>query len=280
MRPAEILELMNRQDRRVVAAVASEGPRIVRAASWMAAALARSGRAVFVGAGTSGRLGVLEAAECPPTFGTDPGQIVALMAGGNDSVFRSREGAEDDGQAAMDQVAKLEVTAADLVVGISASSVTPFVGAAVGSSRRRGAKTVLVTCGRRPRGLVDLVIAPKVGAELIAGSTRLKAGTATKLVLNQMTVLAMVRSNKVHGPFMVDVMPSSRKLHDRALRIVARLANVDRSRAKELVDSCGGHVKTAVLVGRSTLAVAEATTLLATCKGNLRRALKRVASDV
>jgi len=275
----EILDLLDREDHRVVEAVAGEARRIARAARWLADCLAADGRCVLLGAGTSGRLGVLEAAECPPTFGTRPDQILALMAGGRASVFRSREGAEDERPGSHAELRRLGITEADLLIGISASSVTSFVEGGLEFGRGAEAKTILVTCGRRPRGVADLVIAPQVGAEPIAGSTRLKAGTATKMVLNRITVLAMVRLNKVHGPFMVDLAASSSKLRDRARRIVSRLANVPPARAQELLETCSGRVKTSVLVGRSRLGASEAESLLRACHGSLRRALRRVGAD-
>src|SRR5712664_1250585 len=183
MTPREIAALMNREDRRAVLAVGRAQPQIAAAVDMIVAALRDGGRLFFVGAGTSGRLGVLEAAECPPTFGTPRRLVQAIIAGGHAAVFRSREGAEDDARAAARAVGT-RVRPGDVVVGVSASGVTPFVRAALAAARRRGARTVLVACNARGRGLV---IAPATGPEVLAGSTRLKAGTATKLVLNTLT---------------------------------------------------------------------------------------------
>src|SRR5437660_2189520 len=215
--PLEIAVLMNREDRRAVAAVGRVTRATAAAVGLIVGALRRGGRLIFVGAGTSGRLGVLEAAECPPTFNTPPGLVQAVMAGGRASVFRSREGAEDDAQ---DAIRRLRARArpGDVVVGISASGVTPFVRAALREARARGCRTVLVSChpSRSLRGLADVLVAPAPGPEVLAGSTRLKAGTATKLVLNTLTTASMARLGKVYGNRMVDVQPRPRKLRARA----------------------------------------------------------------
>lgn len=271
--PARILALMAREDRRVVTAVQHEAPAIERAAAKCARALDEGGRLFYVGAGTSGRLGVLEAAECPPTFGTEPGQIAAILAGGDEAVFLSREGAEDDTAAARRALRGRRLRSRDLVVGISASSVTPFVRAALEFARERSAETILVTCGKPGRGLARLVVAPQVGPELVAGSTRLKAATATKLVLNQMTLLAMVSLGKIYGPYMVDVKPTSAKLRDRARRMVASLGGVSVSRAGKLLAAADDEVKTAILVARLRLSVEESRRMLAERKGRLRELL-------
>jgi N-acetylmuramic acid 6-phosphate etherase len=269
-----VLRLMAREDERVVRAVRAESSSIERAARRMTRVLASGGRVFFAGAGTSGRLGVLEAAECPPTFGTDPDRIVALIAGGSRAVFRSVEGAEDREKEGAKLLRDRKLGASDLVVGISASSVTPFVRGALAFARRRKASTVLVTCGPRPRGLAGVVVAPKVGPEVLAGSTRLKAGTATKLVLNQMTLLAMIRSKKVFGPFMVDVRPKSKKLLDRATRIVQSLGKVGLVKGEALLGRSRGDVKVAVVMARLGVSLAEARRSLARTDGDLRKVLR------
>ncbi|MBI3087313.1 MAG: N-acetylmuramic acid 6-phosphate etherase [Candidatus Omnitrophica bacterium] len=215
-----LLRLMSREDARVPRAVRRVIPQLGRAIELTVKRLRTGGRLVFLGAGTSGRLGVLEAAECPPTFNTPPARVQAVMAGGRPAVFRSREGAEDDRRAARRAVSS-RVRAGDVVVGISASGVTPFVEAGLRESRRLGCSTILVTChpGSRLRRTADVVIAPRTGPEVIAGSTRLKAGTATKLILNMLTVAAMARLGRVSGNLMVNVRPASRKLRARAARI-------------------------------------------------------------
>jgi len=256
--PLRIARLMNREDRRAVAAVGRVAPRIAAAVTLIARALGAGGRLFFVGAGTSGRLGVLEAAECPPTFGTPPRLVQAIMAGGRASVFRSREGAEDDGPAAARAV-RARVRAGDVVVGVSASGVTPFVHAALAAARARRAATVLVSCNPRPGVSVraDVVIAPAPGPEVLAGSTRLKAGTATKLVLNTLTTGSMARLGKMYGNRMVDLQPRSRKLRERALRLVAELGGVPRARARRLL-AAAGNVRVAIVMARTGRSAAAA----------------------
>lgn len=268
-----VVDLMGREDRKVVEAVRREAPRIERAGRVMAKVLASGGRVFFTGAGTSGRLGVLEAAECPPTFGTDPDRIVALIAGGRDAVFESVEGAEDRLRDGESQLKARRLTHKDLVIGISASSVTPFVRGTLGLARAKGASTVLVTCSPRARGFADVVVAPRVGAEILAGSTRMKAGTAAKLVLNQITLVAMLRLKKVCGPFMVDLKPRSAKLRDRARRMVALLGSVDRETAASLLDQSQNEVKTAVVMARLGITADDARKRLRSKRGDLRAAI-------
>src|SRR5256885_9093190 len=221
---------MNREDRRAVAAVGRVRRDLAAAVELIVDALRRGGRLVFVGAGTSGRLGVLEAAECPPTFGTRPGQVQAIMAGGRGSVFRSREGAEDDARAARRAV-RARVRRGDVVVGVSASGVTPFVRAALAAASVRGAATILVACNAARAEGRALLIAPAPGPALLAGSTRLKAGTATKLVLNTLTTASMTRLGKVYGNRMVDLQPRSAKLRAPAERLVGATARLRPRRA-------------------------------------------------
>ena len=249
--PLGIARLMNREDRRAVAAVGRVAPRIAEAVTLIVTALSSGGRLFFVGAGTSGRLGVLEAAECPPTFGTSPRLVQAIMAGGRASVFRSREGAEDDDRTAA-RLVRTRVRAGDVVVGISASGVTPFVHSALRAANARGARTILVACNPRPdrRVPASVVIAPTPGPEVLAGSTRLKAGTATKLVLNTLTTAVMTRLGKVYGNRMVDLQPRSRKLRERALRLVIELGRVSRPRARQLLDA-SGNVRVAIVMART-----------------------------
>jgi N-acetylmuramic acid 6-phosphate etherase len=271
--PLAIAALMNREDRRTVRAVRRVLPSIAAAVETIAASLAAGGRLFFVGAGTSGRLGVLEAAECPPTFGTSPRTVQAIMAGGRASVFRSREGAEDDA-AASRQAVRARVRPGDVVVGISASGVTRFVRAALATARGRGARTVLVVCNRtRDRRLADVVIAPVPGPEVLAGSTRLKAGTTTKLVLNTLTTASMVRLGKVYGNRMVDLVPRSRKLEQRAVRLVQEIAGVPRPRAQRALTAARGRARLAIVMARTGLGVTGARALLARHGGALRRVL-------
>jgi N-acetylmuramic acid 6-phosphate etherase len=273
--PRAIARLMNREDARAVRAVGRAGAAIARAVDLIVASLAARGRLVFVGAGTSGRLGVLEAAECPPTFGTPPRLVQALMAGGRGAVFRAREGAEDDARAARRAV-RGRARRGDVVVGVSASAVTPFVAAALATARRLGARTVLVTCNpSRPRGIAaDVVIALDPGPEVVAGSTRLKAGTASKLVLNTLTTAAMARLGRLHGNRMVDVQPRSRKLRERAARLVAELAVSSLPRARRTLARAGGRVRLAVVMERRNLSAGGAARVLRAAGGSLRSAMQ------
>jgi N-acetylmuramic acid 6-phosphate etherase len=262
------------EDRRALLAATRERASVAKAADLAADTLESGGDVVFLGAGTSGRLGVLEAAECPPTFGTDPRRIRAVMAGGPDAVFRSREGAEDretDGQREGRRLRQM-----DLLVGISASSVTPFVRGALAGARSRGARTVLLTCspGRGLRSLADVLVAVPTGPEVLTGSTRLKAGSATKAVLNAITTAAMVRLGKAYENLMVDLKPTSAKLQDRSRRIVGAGAGVGPARARRLLESAGGEVKTAIVMGRLRVEPDEARKRLAATGGRVRKALE------
>ncbi len=272
--PLEIATLMNREDRRAVAAVGRARRAVARAVGVIVDAFRGGGRLVFVGAGTSGRLGVLEAAECPPTFSTRPGLVQAVMAGGRASVFRSREGAEDDTRDAVRQV-RSRVRRGDVVVGVSASGVTPFVRAALREARARGCRTILVACNPSPslRGSAEVVIALAPGPEVLAGSTRLKAGTATKLVLNTLTTASMARLGKVHGNRMIDLQPRSAKLRARAERLVAEIAGVPRARAARALADSRGTTRLAILMARHSRSRQAAASLLRRSGGDLRAAL-------
>ena len=270
--PGEIARLMNRADAGALRAVGRAAPVIGRAVAAIVERLAAGGRLIFVGAGTSGRLGVIEAAECPPTFNTRPGQVEAVMAGGRRAVFRSVEGAEDDARAGARAIRR-RARRGDAVVGIAASGVTPFVRAALGEARRRGALTVLVTCNpAAPRGGARIVIALGVGPEVLAGSTRLKAGTATKLTLNTLTTAAFTRLGKVHGNRMVDLQPRSAKLRVRAERLVAELGRVSAPRARRLLVQAKGSAKVAVVMARRRVTAAQARRALRAARGFLGRA--------
>lgn len=270
-----IARLMNREDQAAVRRVRRAVPAVGRAVNLIVEALSRGGRLFFMGAGTSGRLGVLEAAECPPTFGTPPGLVQAIMAGGRASVFRSREGAEDDARAAARTV-RQRLRAGDVLVGVSASGVTPFVRAGLAEARRLAARTVLVVCNPRPaRTAAEVVIAVAPGPEVLAGSTRLKAGTVTKLVLNTLTMASMARLGRVHGNLMIDVQPRSAKLRARASRLVQQLAAVSPPAARRALRAAGGRVRLAVLIARTGLELAPARRLLRESGGSLRDALER-----
>ncbi len=273
MGPARIVALMQSEDRRLLPALRAARPAIARAALWLRDSYLAGGDAWLVGAGTSGRLAVLEAAELPPTFGTHPRRVRAVTAGGRRAVFRALEGAEDRRDEGARAVSRARP--GDLVVGVSASSVTPFVRGALAAGRARGARTVLLTCGR-PKGrrpIADLVILLPVGPEVLAGSTRLRAGTATKLALNQITTAAFASAGKVFGPWMVDLRAGSAKLKDRAARIVAAAAETSPRRARALLSQAGGQVKVAIVMGRSRTTAAAARRLLERAGDDLRRAL-------
>src|SRR5688500_9917567 len=250
MSVGEAVALMNEQDARAVAAVKAEAPNVARAVELVAAALRGGGRLIYVGAGTSGRLGVLDASECPPTFRTDPQQVQGIIAGGEDAMFRAKEGAEDDAQKGAATVDEKEVGANDVVMGIATGGTTPFVHGALRRARERGAKTIFFSCVQPVPGepKVDVVIRPLTGPEVLTGSTRLKAGTATKLVLNQITTLAMVRLGKVYENLMVDLRASNTKLVDRATRMVATLTGASRKEAADLLKKTDGHVKLAAVM--------------------------------
>jgi N-acetylmuramic acid 6-phosphate etherase len=275
MNTARVVSLLLEEDRRAVGAAVRQSRAISRAAERAARALEAGGSVVFLGAGTSGRMGVLEAAECPPTFGLDPKQVRAVMAGGEGAVFRAVEGAEDNEENGRREASALRPP--DLLVGISASSVTPFVRGALAAARENHVETVLVTCapGRGVGRRADTVVAIATGPEVLTGSTRLKAGSATKAALNAITTAAMVRLGKAYENLMVDLRPGNAKLQDRARRIVAAAAGVDRDEAERLLSLAGGEVKTAIVMGRRGVSAETARARLAAAKGHVRRALRR-----
>ena len=270
----EVVSLLLEEDRRGLDLALTNSGAIAQAADWVAESLAAGGSIVFAGAGTSGRLGVLEAAECPPTFGSRPEQIRALMAGGNDAVFRAKEGAEDDEEAGRNAVADLGAN--DLLIGLSASSVTRYVQGALSQARQQRVRTILVTCAAA-EGLdsqADLVVGLATGPEILTGSTRLKAGSATKAVLNAITTAAMVRLGKVYGNLMVDLRPGSAKLQDRALRIIESATDVSADQAQELHEAADGNLKIAILMGKLDISPEEANERLENAGGHLRKALE------
>jgi N-acetylmuramic acid 6-phosphate etherase len=272
----EILGLIHREDATVARAVAAERANLARGVRLLLERLRSGGRMTFVGAGTSGRLGVLEAAELPPTFDTPPDLAQAVMAGGPECVWASKEGAEDDARDGARQVRLRKVRAGDVVIGIAASGVTPFVHGALAEARRRGAGRILVTCNRRgvPASAADVIIAPRVGPEVITGSTRLRAGTATKMVLNALTVATMIRLGKVYENLMVDLQTRSDKLEARAKRIVRTLTGVSDAAAARALRAAGDRAKVAVVMLRRGVSRARAERLLAANGGMLRGALE------
>jgi N-acetylmuramic acid 6-phosphate etherase len=271
----DIIDLVSQEDRRVVTAVHKERERIAHGVDMIATGLKNGGRLFLVGAGTSGRLGIVEAAEMPPTFGTSPSLVQAVMAGGQEAVFRAREGVEDNFEEGARSMSRLRVTRRDIVIGVSASGITQFVRGALTSARKRRARTIFVTCwpGTELQNFVDLTIAPAVGPEVIAGSTRLKAGTATKMVLNMLTTIAMIRVGKTYGNLMVDVQTGSEKLKDRAQRIVAAVTGVDPDEARELLRQAKWNVKAAIVMKKAGVSYAQATRKLRRADGSIREAL-------
>jgi N-acetylmuramic acid 6-phosphate etherase len=272
---ADIVELMCNEDRKVLAAVQREKDRIALGADMIAAALQRGGRIVFVGAGTSGRLGILESAEMPPTFGTEPDLVHAVMAGGRNAAFKAKEGVEDNYEEGARAVSRLRPTKKDVVIGVSASGMTQFVRGALTRARKAGATILFVTCDPKTelQTFVDLTIAPAVGPEIIAGSTRLKAGTATKMVLNILTTAAMVRTGKTYGNLMVDVRTGSEKLKDRARRIVNIITGLDYDAADALLKKAKWNVKAAVVMQKTGVPYEKAVSRVRKADGQLREAL-------
>ncbi|MDQ3070193.1 MAG: N-acetylmuramic acid 6-phosphate etherase [Acidobacteriota bacterium] len=272
---ADIVDLMVSEDRKVVAAVQKERERIAHGVEIIASSVKKGGRIILVGAGTSGRLGIVEAAEMPPTFGTSPAMVQAIMAGGQDAVFKAREGVEDNYEEGSRAVARLRVTKKDVVIGVSASGITPFVRGALTRARKAGTRIIFVTCwpGSELQTFVDLVIAPAVGPEVIAGSTRLKAGTATKMVLNMLTTISMVKVGKTYGNLMVDVNTGSEKLKDRARRILAIVTGLDYDEADALLKRARWDVKASIVMQKTGSTYAGATKKLKQADDSVRVAI-------
>src|SRR5213082_3394132 len=262
--PADIVEGMLNEDRKMIAAVQREKDRIAVGVEIITQALRKNGRIVFVGAGTSGRLGVLESAEMPPTFGTSPDLVLAIMAGGKGAVLRAREGVEDNHEEGARSVNRLRPGRKDVVIGVSASRMTQFVRGALTRARRAGSKIIFVTCDPRTelQTFVDLTIAPAVGPEVIAGSTRLKAGTATKMVLNMLTTASMIRIGKTYGNLMVDMQMGSEKLRDRARRILIAVTGLEYEEADKLLRKAHWNVKAAIVMQKRDLSYAKSLSRL------------------
>ena len=271
-----IVDLINNEDRLVAAAVSDEREAIARAIELVEKAFQGGGRLVYVGAGTSGRLGVLDAAEMPPTFGVDPEMVHGVIAGGYQALVRSQEGAEDHPEDGAEAINNLDVGQRDFVLGIATSGSTPYVHGALSRARELGARTGFLLCTSPPAALLsehDVVIAPLVGAEVITGSTRMKAGTATKLVLNTITTGAMVRIGKVYSNLMVDLQVTCEKLRDRGERILSELLNLDQPAAAALLDRASGDVKTALVMGHLDIDVKEALRRLDAAGGVVSRVI-------
>ena len=267
---------MNEEDRRVADAVAAVLPQVAAAVIRVGDVLRAGGRLIYVGAGTSGRLGALDAAECPPTFGTPPEQVQAVIAGGRRALEQAVEGSEDDGEAGAAEMDARTVGPRDVVVGISASGEAPFVIGAVERARDRGAATIGLVCSAASRleAVCEIAIAPLVGAEVIAGSTRLKAGTAQKMVLNMLSTLSMVRAGKVYGNLMVDLAVTNSKLRRRAARIVAMVTGADEDAARAALDRSRSRVPVAIVMLARGVDVNEAEALLDRASGDIRRVLE------
>ncbi|MBI4669168.1 MAG: N-acetylmuramic acid 6-phosphate etherase [Elusimicrobia bacterium] len=276
----DILREIGKEDRMVAGAVQRQISAIGKAVRIIVEVFRRGGRIFFIGAGTSGRLGVMEAAECPPTFHAKPFQIQAIMAGGNRAVFRSQEGAEDNASEGKN-IIRRKAKPGDAVIGIAASGVTPFVLAALQTAKKIGCKTILITCNTAPAislppggggqgGGVDVIIIPVVGPEVIAGSTRMKAGTATKMILNMLTTAAMIRLGKVYGNRMVDLEIKSNKLKERAVRIVREIAGVSRLQALRCLKNARGRAKVAIVMAKKKINFRQSQELLKKHHGFLR----------
>ena len=285
--PLEIVDLIAAEDARVPEAVRSQREPIARAIEEAEAAFRRGGRLFYVGAGTSGRLGVLDASEMPPTYGTDPEMVQGIIAGGHKALTRSQEGAEDRLESAVEDLTAHGVRRGDFVVGIAASGTTPYVRRALAHARGLGARTGLVACSPPPNETleyVDIVILPITGPEVVTGSTRMKAGTATKLVLNTITTGAMIRLGKTYGNLMVDLRATNKKLEDRSERIIAEVCDVSREEARDLLGRAGGTVKTAIVMHFLDASREGAEQALGRAGGVIRRAIGRepppVADDV
>lgn len=273
----DLLRVMNDEDRRVPEVVGTVVPQIAAAVRAAAAAFRAGGRLIYLGAGTSGRLGVLDAAECPPTFGTDPAMVVGLIAGGDRALLKAVEGAEDSEELAVEDLQRIEVTAADAVVGLAASGRTPYVIGGLDHARRVGAATISVAgnSGAEISRHADISIEVDTGPEVLTGSTRLKAGTAQKLVLNMISTGAMVQVGKVHGNLMVDVRPTNAKLIDRARRIIRTATGCDADTAATALERADGHAKTAIVMILSDCSAQEAVRRLDASDGFVRAAVAR-----
>lgn len=275
MSPLEVVTAMNREDAKVPLAIQPVLPQIAQTVEWAIAALEAGGRVFYMGAGTSGRLGVLDAAECPPTFGVSPDLIVGLIAGGGTALLRAVEGAEDSDVMGRDDLKNRGLTATDLVIGIAASGRTPYVLGGLGYAREVGCRTAAISCnkGSAIGKAADVAIEAEVGPEVLTGSTRLKAGTAQKLILNMISTATMVGLGKAYQNLMVDVQQTNEKLHARGERIVMEATGVDREAARDAIAAAGGKVKTAITMILAGCSVEEAEQRLGRARGHVRKAL-------
>ncbi|MGQ4647697.1 N-acetylmuramic acid 6-phosphate etherase [Lyngbya aestuarii] len=272
----ELVELFNQEDQQTLKAISSAKTQLAQAIDYTTSALEQGGRLFYIGAGTSGRLGVLDAAECPPTFCTPPELVQGIIAGGAGALVRSSEGLEDRLEDGVEAIAHHQITNLDVVIGISAGGTTPFVHGAIQGARQRGATTILIACVPREQVSIetDLDIRLLVGPEILAGSTRLKAGTVTKMALNIISTGVMVQLGKVYGNRMVDVAVTNKKLHDRAVRILQDLTIMSRKEASYLLERSGRRVKLALLMHWTGLDQEKGESLLTAYRGNLRAAVR------
>jgi N-acetylmuramic acid 6-phosphate etherase len=275
----EIVQIFHEEDRKAFAAVEAESTSIARGIDLITRVFRRGGRLFYIGAGTSGRLGVLDASECPPTFSTEPDMVQGIIAGGDKALRRSVETAEDQPEAGAQSIREHEVTDRDVVVGIASSGRTPYILGALEEAHRIGAKTILLCCtppADNLKAFVDIFIAPIVGPEIITGSTRLKAGTATKLVLNMLTTVLMIKIGKIYNNLMVDIQLSNAKMIDRGTRIIMEVATTDYRTARAALGRAGGSAKIAIVMLLKGIDQMEAVALLEQNDGFLRRVLERV----
>ena len=274
---AQIVKLINAEDKLVAPAVDKESKKIAAAVDMIVEHFRENGRLFYVGAGTSGRLGVLDASECPPTFGASPLLVQGIIAGGKQALLRAIEGAEDkisDGTAV---IKKNKISKKDVVVGITACGLTPFVRAALKEAKKKGAGTIFITCSPEAvRGIpAKIIINPVVGPEVITGSTRMKAGTATKLVLNLLTTTAMIKMGKVYGNLMVDLMATNNKLKDRSVRIVSEITGLSKTKAVSLLKKANGKVKAAIVMHYRKVNLKQAENILDKYGQSLRKAIEK-----
>ncbi len=274
---SEILKIINNEDKTVPLAVENELPYIEKAVELIVTALKNGGRLLYFGAGTSGRIGVVDAAECPPTFGTSRELIQGFIAGGKEAMFRAQEGAEDLEENGAKDVIKAKVKSKDVVCGIAASRRTPYVIGAVKKAKELGAKTIFITCNPRDEFNIkeaDIAICPYVGPEVIMGSTRMKSGTAQKLVLNMLTTASMIRLGKIYENMMIDLQMTNKKLVERSKRIVMTITGVSYEKAADILKKANGHVKTALVMIKANVSATEARTRLKKADGFVRKAIE------
>jgi len=275
----DIITLINNEDSKVAYSIKKEISYIVQAVDALTECFKMGGRLFYIGAGTSGRLGIVDASECPPTFGTHPSMVQGIIAGGNEAMFSAQEGAEDSFENGAEIIREYGISAKDCVCGIAASGRTPFVRGALKEAKFIGAYTILITTNDREQLVswnieVDTIIAPHVGPEVIAGSTRMKSGTAQKMILNMLTTAAMIRLGKSYGNIMVDLQLTNAKLHERAKKIIMEIAKLNYEEASELLKTSGGHVKTAIIMSLTDIPFEKAKQLLEKADGYIKKALQ------